>query len=118
MHDRRKFERIPENSEISYEVTPDPKTEHFVTKDISGGGIRFFVHEFIPENSILKIRLTLRKISLSFETFVKVVWITEDHINERYEVGVEFLEVPKDVALHLIDYIKFIKDALEQGNNP
>ena len=56
--------------------------------------------------------------NLSFETFVKVIWVTEDHLNDRYEIGVEFLEMPKGIAQRLLNYINYIKNTLERRNNP
>ena len=106
MLERRRYVRIPENSQISYRILPDIKTKAFLTRDISQGGIRFFVHEFIPANSNLQIRLALEKISFSFEAFVKVIWTRKDAHSERYEIGVEFMNIPKKAADHLIDYIK------------
>jgi len=106
MQERRKFIRVPDNSQISYEIMPRPKVGGFFTRDISQGGIRFFVHEFIPKNSLLKIRLTLKKISFSFEAVVKLVWVREDARADRYEVGVEFINIPKKAADNLISYIK------------
>ena len=112
MQERRRFVRIPENSQISYEIIPRPKVGDFFTKDIGQGGIRFFVHEFIPKNSLLKIRLTLKKISFSFETVVKLVWIREDARADRYEVGVEFTNIPNKAAENLMTYIKNILVAI------
>jgi c-di-GMP-binding flagellar brake protein YcgR len=100
--------RIPEKAPISYEVMSDAKTADFITKDISQGGVRFFVHEFIPKDSLLKIRLTFQKMIFSFEAIVRVVWIKEDHLNERYEVGVEFVNISKKATEHLIGYIEDI----------
>jgi len=108
MQERRKFFRIPESSQISYEIIPSVKRRYFIAKDISQGGIRFFVHDFIPKNSLLKIRLTLKKISFSFEAVVKLIWIREEPRSERYEIGVEFLNLPKKAAESLIAYIKNI----------
>ena len=106
MQERRKFIRVPDNLQISYEIIPHPKVGDFFTRDISQGGIRFFVHEFIPKNSLLKIRLTLKKISFSFEAVVKLVWIREDARADRYELGVEFVNIPKKATDNLISYIK------------
>lgn len=105
MRERRKFTRIPDDSYISYVIMPDRAIRRFLIKNISRGGIRFFVHKFIPKNSILKIRLTLKKISFSFEATGKVIWITEYFMNEKYEVGVEFINIPRDIAAQLIKYI-------------
>lgn len=108
MLERRRYVRIPEGSPISYEVMSCAKTAEFITKDISQGGVRFFVHEFIPKDSILRIRLTLEKTTFSFEAIVRVAWIREDPHNERYEVGVEFSSISKKTTEHLINYIRDI----------
>lgn len=108
MLERRRFVRVPEDSQISYEILSDTKSGDFITKDISQGGIRFLVHEFIPKDSLLKIRLTLQKITFSFEAIARIVWIREDPRNERYEVGVEFTNISKKATERLIDYIKAI----------
>lgn len=98
--------RIPESSQISYEVMPNAKRGEYVTRDISQGGLRFLIHEFIPEKSLLKIRLTLKKRTFSFEAVVKFVWIRRESHNDRYEIGVEFIDLPEQAAKHLIEYIK------------
>ena len=108
MIERRKFVRVPESSHISYRIMPNVKTGEYLTKDISQGGIRFLIHDFVAKNSFLKIRLTLQNITFSFEALVKVVWVVEDSRSEKYEVGVEFVDIPKDANKHLMDYIKDI----------
>jgi c-di-GMP-binding flagellar brake protein YcgR len=117
MIERRRFIRIPESSQISYEILSERKARDYLTRDISQGGIRFFVHEFIRRESILKIRLILAKTTFSFEALVKVVWIREDTLSERYEIGVEFIDIPSNATEHLIDYIRSVlKDSTNISN--
>ncbi|OGX16258.1 MAG: hypothetical protein A2166_03810 [Omnitrophica WOR_2 bacterium RBG_13_41_10] len=108
MQERRRFVRIPENLQISYEIMPSVKSGAFITKNISQGGIRFFVHDLIPKNSLLKIKLTIKNIPFSFDAMVKLIWIREEPQSERYEIGVEFVNLPKKSAKTLIAYIKDI----------
>lgn len=105
MVERRRFVRIPEDLPISYEVYPIIKTEKFLTRNISQGGICFFVHKFIPKDSTLKIKLTLSKISFYFEAIARLAWIKKVPHSERYEIGVEFINISKEAAKHLIAYI-------------
>ena len=93
MIERRKFIRIPQSSEISYEIAGDPKTKAFLTKNVSQNGICFFTHELIPVGTILKVRFALK--IFSYEGFVKVIWATEDTRNDRFEVGAGFISIPK-----------------------
>jgi len=108
MQERRRYIRIPEKSQISYRILPASKSKNFLTKNICQGGIRFRVHEFIPKDRLLEIRLTIAKIPFSFESVVKVKWISQESGIERYEVGAEFINIPKKALEHLIDYIKLV----------
>ena len=112
MSELRKYARIPEDSQIFYEIIPIPsgKARDGATKDISQGGIRFLTQEFIPKDSHLKIRLTLNKTLFSFEALVKFVWIRQLRYSEIYEVGVEFIDIPPKALEYLINYIKACLD--------
>jgi len=106
MEERRKFVRISESSQISYQLVQDKKAGDYLTRDISQGGLRFFVHEFIPVNSMLKIRVNLEKQLFAIEAVVKVAWVKEIPLSERFEIGVEFVNIPIDVTQSIIEYIK------------
>lgn len=108
MRERRKYMRIPEESEVTYKVLTAPKLNMFLTKDISQGGICFFIQESVPQNSLLEIRLALEKIPFSFKTIVKTKWIRKVAHSERYEVGVEFVNLSEDATKHLLQYIKSV----------
>ena len=108
MQERRRFLRIPENLPVTYELLLNAKTDECLTKDIGQEGIRFFIHTYVPEYSLLKIRVLLKKISFAFDALVRVVWIKKVPKGDRYEVGVEFISIPREAAEHLIDYIKSI----------
>jgi len=108
--ERRKYVRIPDSSPVSYKVIPEEKISDYVAKDISQGGLRFFVHEFIPKDSLLKVRVTLSETTFSFEAVVKLMWINEVPYSDKYEVGVEFVNLPKESTEYLIDYIRTFFD--------
>ena len=93
MIDKRKFIRIPQSLQISYEISNNPKTQSFLTRNISQGGVSFFTHEFIPKETVLKIRFSLPE--FSYDGFVRVVWIREDAKDDRFEIGAEFMSTPK-----------------------
>ena len=109
MNEKRKFIRILESAEISYRLISKVKLKGTLTKDISKGGLRFTVREFVPKDSILKIKINLKKIPLSFETTGRVKWIRRMPSSERFEIGVEFVEITKNVLMHLDQYIKTIQ---------
>jgi len=116
MHERRRYVRIRENSQISYEVLPGENRKEYATKDISQGGIKFLTHEFIPKGSRLKIKLSLYKTFFNFEALVRCAWVNKIAYNEEYEVGVEFIDIPSTAAEHLISYIEAFVGAQDNGS--
>ena len=106
MKEKRRFVRIPESAKIAYRISNDSKAGDFLTKDLSMGGIRFFLHEFVPKGTVLKIKLTIERTHFSFEALAKVIWVMDDSRSQRYEVGAEFLEMPTGATSYLIEYIK------------
>jgi c-di-GMP-binding flagellar brake protein YcgR len=105
MQEQRRYVRIPVSLQIAYELLPADSIKQNLTKNISQGGIRFFTHEFIPKGARLRIRISFPKTLFSFEALVKCVWITEMPYGEEFEVGVEFIDLPTEVADYLIRYI-------------
>ena len=63
---------------------------------------------FVAKGSLLKIRIVLEKISFSLEAIGKVVWLKEDPVCKRYEVGIEFVNMPKRASKYLIEYIQSV----------
>ncbi|MDD5729580.1 MAG: PilZ domain-containing protein [Candidatus Omnitrophica bacterium] len=108
MFEKRKFVRIAENMSISYQVMHTSKTGDFLTRDMSLGGISFYVSEFIPKDTVLKIKIDLTHLFLSLEALVRVVWVVEDHHKERYEVGAEFLNLSEDDTRNLFEYVSSV----------
>ena len=74
MLERRKYVRIPESLPVSYRILPKVNVVNFASRNLSQGGIRFYVSVSPPEKSVLKIRITIEKAALSFETLVQMRW--------------------------------------------
>ncbi|HOW35172.1 MAG TPA: PilZ domain-containing protein [Candidatus Omnitrophota bacterium] len=105
MIEKRKYIRIPERLRIFYEIIPGAKTGEQMTRDISHGGIRFLIRDFLSKDSRLKIRITF-KTFFSLEALVRVVWIREMPNGEEFEVGAQFIDMPKEAEAYLINYIE------------
>ncbi|MGA1863438.1 MAG: PilZ domain-containing protein [bacterium] len=120
MKNNRKYIRIPESAEISYRLVKNIKTTGALSKDISKGGLRFFVNEFIPKESVLKIKIIIKKIPYSFEVMAKIKWVRKRFANESFEIGAEFIEVPQKDLKHLERYIENIncKSSQQEVNIP
>lgn len=100
--------RVPARAQVSYKVIPGVEVKEHTAKDISQGGIKFLVHEPVPKGSTLKIRLIAPESSFTFEALVKVVWMKElpSYEGGHYEVGVSFIDIPRDALERLVAFIR------------
>lgn len=62
-----------------------------VSKDISAGGVQIISNNFIPKNNIVK--LTINFIDSLFTIKAKIAWCNKKRISERYNAGLEFIEM-------------------------
>ncbi len=106
MEERRKYIRIPEKFGISYNVVPVKTSGQQTTSDISQGGIKFLVNQFIPKDSRLKVKIAFNETNVTIEALVKVIWSKELPYSGSYEIGVRFIEIPQKDADHLLGCIK------------
>jgi c-di-GMP-binding flagellar brake protein YcgR len=105
MLERRQYIRIHEEDELTYTVLPVYKTQRKVTEDISQGGIRFMSDTFISVRAFLRMEISLRHAARVIDVVAQVRWVRAVYDNERYEVGVQFIEIAKDDLQFLIAYI-------------
>jgi len=101
--ERRRFIRIKEDDAINFTTIPTYKSTSSLTKDLSIGGIRFFSGHFIPLHSILKLEIKLKFLPRIIYAIARIVWIKEIFDDERYDIGVEFIEINKQ-DLRLLDH--------------
>jgi len=105
MTEKKRYKRIPDDLPISYQVLPEAKTSNLLTRDISQGGIRFLIHDFVSKDSMMEIKINFKKIHYALVAMVQVCWVRKDPSGDRYEIGVEFVNLSKEAANHLIAYI-------------
>ncbi|RKY36006.1 MAG: hypothetical protein DRP78_04700 [Candidatus Omnitrophota bacterium] len=95
MSDRRKFVRI--HSDFPIEVKQLPLTHQSVhnslSLNISEGGVRISLFYFYPVNSKVNLTLFTAKDDLPFKALGKVSWVERVPYQERYRLGVEFVDL-------------------------
>ena len=110
MKNRRKYTRIPESAQIFYKIIPGNKAVECATENISEGGIKFIAQELIPYGSHLRIRINFHKTLFSFEALVRRVWVSKVSHGEAYEIGAEFIDIPKDAVKYLQHYVESLNE--------
>ena len=106
MDERRRYVRLDTRLKITYAVIKKGKdaSSESETKDISGGGIRIFLQEPLPLQTLLKVNIHLPEDPQPIHCAGQVVWVEEFSVlqgekkeKDRFEAGISFTEInPKD----------------------
>ena len=86
----RQYPRLPFKEAVAYQAGDSPSSGS-LSGDISEGGVRLTVKEFIPLNTILNLNIRLSDPTRVVPTKGRVVWVREDPDGERFDVGIEFI---------------------------
>jgi c-di-GMP-binding flagellar brake protein YcgR len=117
MTEHRRAKRVKEAAQVTIKLvpsetfTPDKKISYHLTKDISSTGLRILANSFLPINSTLKIDMTLSNPHRLISAFGKVRWIKSRYADELFELGIEFVDTPKD-------HIDALKEHIDHTEGP
>jgi c-di-GMP-binding flagellar brake protein YcgR len=121
MEERRKFVRLDTSVRVRYKVLM-PTNDHNDTnsRDLSAGGIKIEVKEPIKPSTLLWLEIKLPSENDPLEAKGEVIWqekiITTE--NDRYEMGIKFLEMDLNDRNRLSKYLfSILHNKFEQKSN-
>ncbi len=90
--EKRQHPRFSFREPVAYNKKEGSPESGSLANDISGGGVRIRVQEFIPLNTVLdlKVHFTAPARTMAVKGFV--VWVREVPHSEVYDVGIRFLQ--------------------------
>ena len=86
----RQYPRFPFREAVAYQTGDTPACGS-LAGDISEGGVRLTVKEFIPLNTIVNLNIRLSDPARVVPAKGRVVWVREDPGGERFDVGIQFV---------------------------
>lgn len=110
--EKRKAKRVKKESKIiikviSEDVVPrNKKIIYHLTKDISSKGVKIQTNTFLPINTLLKIELSLTKPPRVIKAIGRVRWVKSRYADEKFEMGIEFVDTPKESIQALSKHIE------------
>ena len=110
---KRKSERLKEFNEINTTVIseeknlPKGKIHYNYSEDISVSGAKIRGNILLPVDTLLKIDFTLKALKKQITALGKVKRIKVIVENIYYEVGIEFVNISREVIQKLEDYISW-----------
>lgn len=112
--EKRKYTRVQGSVELSYRILTNIRAKGSITKDVSRGGMRLYVNDFLPKGSLLQLVLNLKEMHFSFDALARVKWIKKKTNSNNYEIGVEFIEVPDEGLKQLSRYLRLNRQKKDQ----
>lgn len=87
--EKRRYRRIQLRQPVQFQSTNCALEGGALSGDLSEGGVRVDMYEFVPLNTelTLRIRLAMERV---IEYVGRVVWVRKFPFADRYQVGLEF----------------------------
>lgn len=108
LEDQRHFFRIRLQAPLHYQIRGKPNFNNTVTENISIGGLSFTNDKFIAPNTLLTLQVNV--LSKILNPIARVAWVNSLPYNDRYRLGVEFIELDPTQKRYLADYINMRRD--------
>lgn len=104
--EKRRYPRFNTHLPIRFQLKESPsKFGYTLSRDISEGGMRLILNEFIrPKTEVLLETILLGRI---FNPITKVVWAQRISHSDNYQLGLEFLEMDGLERRKLKEYIEY-----------
>jgi len=108
MKERRKFQRLDEENDVTISVIANKNNIHKdnilnnCIKNISVAGTKLQTKILLPGNTLLNMSFTLKTLKQKITAVGKVKWFKDIIGSDYYEVGVEFVSIPV-YSRHIIE---------------
>lgn len=114
--ERRKFPRLEIPLFIFYRLETGDSFVMLkaISRNISGQGLMFEIEKPLPIGSMLYLEIyqpSVRYKDLIFLVYVRAraIWVDEEVKDNKYQIGVEFVEVEKEDKAKIMEYVERIK---------
>ncbi|KJS87500.1 MAG: hypothetical protein JM58_03945 [Peptococcaceae bacterium BICA1-8] len=102
---RRGSVRVPTNLPLEYKLGNEDAFNKTFIRDLSGGGAQFVSKRKLIKGDILKINVFLPTEIISCTAKVRRVYTEVKNDNQRYLIGMEFIDIPEKISDKLIKYV-------------
>ncbi|HOW36020.1 MAG TPA: PilZ domain-containing protein [Candidatus Omnitrophota bacterium] len=104
--EKRHFLRARYNEPVRYHFRDSGKFGGCVARDISEGGIRLDLDDFVPLNSEMILQMKFHDSPMTTDVKGRVVWLQQVPYSDRYHVGFQFVETNPLAKEGIRNYVK------------
>ena len=109
--DHRRFPRKPFNRAVKCKTSVVEVFAGYLAQDISSGGLRVRVNEFMPVGARLKVQVQLEDQGKVYVLDGKVVWVRQLACSDGCQIGLEFVEGEAFQKLKIAQFVHKSKGA-------
>ncbi len=89
--EKRRNQRVRFQEAVDFQIKDTPHVAGSLACDLSEGGIKINLNDFVPLNTEIDLTLFFNKEPNIITLSGKVVWIRQIPFSERYQLGLEFI---------------------------
>ncbi len=89
--EKRNFQRVNRTQPVRFQLKDPSQFGGSLSCDLSEGGIRVHLNDFMPLNTELTLAIQLADESM-VECPCRVAWVKKNRFSDRYQAGLEFVE--------------------------
>jgi len=106
--ERRQYPRVNTTMSIQYRGIRQASDSVMgaIARDISSGGIRVLVNEFISVFTRLVVEVYIPSTSEAVKVVSKVAWIQKRPHGEQYEVGMQFMDMAEEDRRNISEFVE------------
>lgn len=87
--DKRQFHRMLYTEPVQYQFNDPGQFGGCVARDLSEGGVRIYMNDFVPLNTELTLKIRLADENI-IECTGRVVWVEKSRFGDSYQAGLMF----------------------------
>ena len=107
----RKYPRLNSYLPLRYKIRGSSEFGSSVTRDISISGMRFTTENYIKPATDISLEINL--LSKIISSIGRVKWSQALPHSNKYQIGLEFIEIESNNRFFLSDYINFKRESSE-----
>lgn len=103
--EKRNFIRLTANIKVTYRILKKVRTRETLTKNIGGGGIKLFLSENLPVNTLLKLEIKIPKYPEPISAEGRIIWVERSKLRPKFNVGIGFTKITSVDRARIFKYV-------------
>ncbi|MFH1360533.1 MAG: PilZ domain-containing protein [Candidatus Omnitrophota bacterium] len=104
--EKRRFKRVRYQEPVHYQFKEQGKFGGCLASDLSEGGIKISMNDFVPLHTEIAMRLKLQDVPHVVDLTGRVAWVQQVPYSDRYRAGVEFVNESSNAREGIQSYVR------------